>query len=117
MNTIRVSNGLDPDQDQTACKGYQQMVKVAFSRHRNNNLLVCIAQAVLSWIDNRVSMDCKGSWVMHQSFATTSPQALSRRCAGSAVLIPTKAMVFLSQAKYQALSRRCPGSAVVRPGF
>ena len=29
-NTIRVSNGLDPDQDimvQTACKGYQQTIK------------------------------------------------------------------------------------------
>ena len=68
-NTIRVSNGLDPDQDQTAFKGYQQMIKVAASRQRNNNLSVCITQAVLSRIDN-----CKGgSWVIHQSFATMGP--------------------------------------------
>ena len=52
-NTIRVSNGLDPDYDQTTCKGYQQMIKVATSRQINNNLSVCIAQAVLSWIDNQ----------------------------------------------------------------
>ena len=32
-NAIRMSNGLDPDQDQQAvCKGYQQMTKVAVAR-------------------------------------------------------------------------------------
>ena len=29
--SIAVSNGLDPDQDQTVCKVYQQMTKVALS--------------------------------------------------------------------------------------
>ena len=43
-NIIRVSNGLDPDQDrqlvlvwdQIVCKRYQQMSKVAASRERDN---------------------------------------------------------------------------------
>ena len=46
-NTIRVSNGLDPEQDlsvliwvQTACKGYHQTTKVAADKKKNGvNLL------------------------------------------------------------------------------
>ena len=43
MNTIGVSNGLDPDQDRhsvgadlgpNVCKGYQQLTKVAVSKER-----------------------------------------------------------------------------------
>ena len=49
-NTIRVSNGLDPDQDQqnvvliwiqTVCNGYQQKIAVAASKERVKFSKVC----------------------------------------------------------------------------
>ena len=38
-NTIRVSKGLDPDQSQTACKGYQQKTKVVTGKKRVNPMI------------------------------------------------------------------------------
>ena len=102
-----MSNGLDPDQDQTAYKGYQQIVKVATSWQRNNNLPVCIAQAVLSWTDNQASMDCKGgSWVMHQSFAIMGANKLYLGDVPAVPCrLPIKQWYSLARLKYHVLSR------------
>ena len=40
-NTIRASNGMEPDQDQMICKGYQQTTKVVTSKEIKANVQFC----------------------------------------------------------------------------